>query len=65
MTLSGPVRTAVEQAAALTIARGVSGVVAVIDELEVQADATRKSWPEAAAESLQAVAGLPGAWRRG
>ena len=33
------------------------GVITVIDELEVQAEAACKSWPAAAAESLLAAAG--------
>ncbi len=64
VTLRGTVRTAAEKAAAVEIARGVPGVGAVIDELEVQAGATRKSWPAAAAESLRVAAGSLGALRR-
>ena len=51
VTLRGQVRTPQEKAAAVEIARAVPGVAAVIDELEVQPDAERKRWPEAAAES--------------
>jgi osmotically-inducible protein OsmY len=58
--LRGQVRTAAEKAAAVEVARGVPGVAAVIDELEIQGGAAHKSWPEAAAESLSWAAGRRG-----
>jgi hypothetical protein len=60
VTLHEQVRTAAEKAAAVEVARGVPGVAAVIDDLEIQAGAARKSWPEAAAESLSWAAGRLG-----
>ena len=59
VTLRGQVRTQEENAAAVEVARSVPGVVTVIDELEVRADAERKSWPAAAADSLWALAAGP------
>ena len=42
VTLRGRVRSAAEKAAAVEVARGVPGVVAVIDEIEIRADADRQ-----------------------
>jgi len=57
VTLRGQVRTPQEKAAAVEVAQGVPGVATVVDELEVRAEAARKSWPAAAEESLLAAAG--------
>jgi osmotically-inducible protein OsmY len=56
VTLLGQVRSAAEKSAAVEIASRVPGVAAVIDELEIRADAKRKSWPAAATEHLAQVA---------
>ena len=60
VTLCGQVRTAAEKAAAVEVTRGVPGVAAVLDELEIQGGAAGKSWPEVAAESLSWAAGRIG-----
>jgi osmotically-inducible protein OsmY len=64
VTLRGQVRTLQEKAAAVEIARGVPGVVAAIDELEVHPDAERKRWPSPEEESVLAAAGLANAVKR-
>lgn len=64
LTLSGRVRTEVERDAALEVARGVTGVTVVLDELEVRPDAARRLWPEPDADTLMAAASAMAATQR-
>lgn len=64
VTLRGQVRTPREKAAAVEIARSMPGVVTVIDELEVRADAERKRWPSPDEERVLAAAGFANTVKR-
>jgi len=63
LTLQGQVCTVREKEAAVAIAGGVAGVSAVIDELEVRADAGRRSGPPPSLDSLLAIANRVGTLR--
>jgi osmotically-inducible protein OsmY len=64
LTLRGQVRGAREKEAAVEIAQAIEGVTAVIDELEVQAGAKRRSGPAPSPDSLLAIASRLGMLKR-
>lgn len=55
LTLRGQVRTVQEKEAAVSVARSVADVVAVIDELEIQPDAARGHGPSSVESQLAAL----------